>query len=233
MSARRTGRRRIVAVAPAAIALAVYFAAGWWLPRAARLLDVGRRPMQADYALVLAGDDQSRPFGAAALYRAGYVRKVLLTRPSDRFLTAADEGDVNRTAKEVLRARGVAADDIVVLERVVESTFDEAQALEPILRREPQARIVVVTSDYHTRRARWVFQRTWPDLADRLQLFSLPTDGFSADDWWRSEAGAATYLKEYARFAFYVLRYGHGGYVVGALAVVLPAICLIRRRRGG
>lgn len=233
MNGRRRRRRIIVAGIVVLGAAGIYATADRWLPYAARRLDVGERPVKADYALVLAGDDQSRPFGAAALYKAGYVGKVLLTHPSDRFLTPADEGDVNRTAKAILQARGVPAENIVVLDRIVESTFDEARALEPIVRREPQARFVVVTSDYHSRRARWIVRRTWPELGDRLHVFTVPTDGYSADDWWRSEAGLATYLKEYARCAFYGVRYGWGGYVLAGcvVAAVLLAAAVRRRKR--
>ena len=56
-------------------------AAAGGLPAAGRWLDVGEPPRVADYCLVLSGDFGSRPFGAAALYRRGYVRRgIWLTR---------------------------------------------------------------------------------------------------------------------------------------------------------
>lgn len=214
-----------------ASAAAAYMTAEHWLPEMARFLDVGEPPIKADYALVLGGDEQSRPFGAAALYKAGYVRKVLLTRPSDRFLVPADEGDVNRTTKAILKARGVPDVDVIELDRVVESTYDEALALEPILQREPQAVVVVVTSTYHARRSLWAFQHAWPAAAERLHLFAVPTDGFAPDDWWQTEAGLTTYLREYARLAFYHFRYGRGVMVAAIAVVVIVALSLWSRHR--
>ena len=44
----------------------------------ARWTDVGARPQPADYVMILNGDEETRPFMAAALVKAGLAHHVLI-----------------------------------------------------------------------------------------------------------------------------------------------------------
>jgi uncharacterized SAM-binding protein YcdF (DUF218 family) len=178
------------------------------LPLPARFLDVSVTPEVVDYALVLNGDAQTRPFVAAALFRCGLARKVLVT---EAILTPGEEDGVvsleHEVVKRVLQARGVPEEAVVFLPGQIASTFDEAHALADFLDGNPGSSVAVVTNPFHTRRARWVFRRVLGDRASRLCFVGAPRDGVSDADWWRTENGMATYFSEYVKFGYYMLRY--------------------------
>jgi uncharacterized SAM-binding protein YcdF (DUF218 family) len=208
---------------------------GWWLPAAGRWLDVSEPPRVVDYCLVLSGDFESRPFGAAALYRKGFIRHdIWLTHvvSADRFSPTGLDSDA--AARRILTAVGVPVDRIAVLDGVCASTFDEAESLERMLIAHPEATVAVVTSDYHTRRSRWVFRHVLGERADRLQFISVPTDGFNAENWWTVEEGFAIYSKEFLKLPFYYVRYGWGFVWILLAAAAVAGLWAVRRvLRGG
>ena len=109
--------------------------------------------------------------------------------------------------RKVLLARGVADADILTLPGESGSTHAEAIALGRFLEENPGATVSVVTTNFHTRRARWIFRRVLGKRADGLRFVAAPTDGFDATNWWQFEAGFRTYSSEYLKLLVYVFRY--------------------------
>ncbi len=183
----------------------LYLNRSFLLSQAGAFLDVSEPPRKADYVMVLGGGESTRPFVAAALVKAGYAPKVILTTP--RLNALAEDGLVPKEeeiARQVLLARGVDADDIVLPKyKRVRSTADEARLLNDFMEKHPQARFIVVTNTFHTRRARWIFQTILHDKVSRVQFVSAPTDGFGASDWWHTSKGTVTYLTEYGKLIAY------------------------------
>ena len=107
--------------------------------------------------------------------------------------------------RQVLLKRGVPAEAIVLLPGEVNSTADEARALKRYLEEHAGRRVAVVTNDYHTRRARWIFRNEIGDRAADLAFFGAPTDDFDAHDWWRSETGFRCYSDEYVKLLAYLV----------------------------
>lgn len=196
-----------------------------------RWLDVGERPEKADYVMVLTGDEETRPFTAAALLKAGLARKVLVTEAAatplvtDHILPPSHE-----ICRQALLKRGIAPNDIVVFPAAAAATYDEAIALADFLRNRPAIRVIVVTSDYHTRRSRWVFARTLAGRAKQISFVSALTDEFTMESWWQAEAGCVAIVAEYLKLAFYVFRYGHAGYWLAACGGLALVARWIRRR---
>ncbi len=227
------GRRRaVMTLVAVAVLLGLYAARRPMLTGALEWLDVGTPPRPVDCAMVLGGDVQSRPFVAAALVRVGLARKVLLVRGvarpenEDRIVLREDE-----LARQVLLRRGVPEQDVVVLDRICDHTYDEAQALQEWLAAVPGARVAVVTSFYHTRRARWIFDRVLADSASQICFVSAPCDEFPTERWWQHPSGVVAVASEYLKLAFYAVRYGYAGYWVAAGAIVAAGAWLWFRRR--
>jgi uncharacterized SAM-binding protein YcdF (DUF218 family) len=195
----------------------------------ARWLDVGEQPQHAEYAMVLNGDENTRPFVAAALVNAGLAKHVLVTEViatplvADQIIPPYHE--INR---QVLLRRGVPADRISILPAQAATTFDEANALAAFLKDRPNASVLIVTNDCHTRRSRWAFARVLAGGIGRVSFVSAPTDQFSMDRWWQNEEGFVTIVTEYLKLAFYAVRYGYFGYWLGACC----ALALVARRIG-
>lgn len=226
---KRSPRRYVWTLSLLAVLAAAYGFRDAWLPAMGRWLDVGERPVKADYGFVAAGDVDSRPFAAALLYKYGYVREILLTRPSRHAGSARETKEFDELARAILEHEGVPAERIRIMTGDVHSTMDEAALLAPLIRAEPKASFVLITSDYHTRRTNWAFRHVVPEAAERLHSFSAPVGGIRADHWWRTEAGPTTYVSEYLRLGFYYVRYGAAGYVVASIVLALVAWKLARR----
>ncbi|MBS0205651.1 MAG: YdcF family protein [Planctomycetes bacterium] len=161
-------------------------------------LDVGERlSTPVDCVYVLGGESSTRPFMAAAIYRAGYTRQILIPEG----LPAVDEflPPEHQIQREVLLARGVPRESIQLLSGSVDSTRDEARILGAFLASRPDATIAVVTSDFHTRRTRMIFRKRLPGSRDRLHFIATPTDGFGRENWWRFKDGVLWYTFEYIK----------------------------------
>ena len=89
----------------------------------------------------------------------------------------------------------------------ITSTADEARELAAFLKEHKDATVAVVTSAFHTRRARMVFHKLLGDNAGRVSFVGIPCDGVDEDSWWRTPHGCAVYLSEYCKFPYYWLRY--------------------------
>lgn len=211
----------------------LYAARAALLPAAAHWLDVGETPCRAECALVLGGDENSRPFVAAALWKAGFAKKILLTRPES---AAPDDEAIypsfQQISRGVLLARGVAPADIVLLGEGAATTFDESQSLRAYVERNAVRRVLLVTNDYHTRRARWIFRKALSGTGAELVVISAPPGRFSSDNWWRYSLGFRLILSEYFKLAFYAVRYGGWGYaIVAAVAVLALGVAWRRSNR--
>jgi uncharacterized SAM-binding protein YcdF (DUF218 family) len=193
-------RRRRWLLAPLLLGVLLVALHPWLLPLAGNWLDVSTPPCEVDDVLVLGGGADTRPFVAAALYKAGLARRVLLptvaASPESLDGLMPDEHEVMR---QVLLKRGVPADAIVLLPAEVDSTADEARALGRYLDEHPGRRVGVVTNNYHTRRARWIFRTELGERAADMPFFGAPNDHFDGNDWWRSETGCALYTNEFLK----------------------------------
>ena len=198
---------------------------------AARWLDVGERPRRADYVMVLNGGEDTRPFAAAALVKAGWAPRVLVAEVAptpvvlDGIMLPSHEID-----REILQKRGVRADHITILPGQAATTYDEALALAVFLRDRPEARVLVVTNEFHTRRSRWIFARVLGDRAGHVSFVSAPTDEYPIDGWWRSQLGFEAIVSEYPKLVFYAARYGYLGWWLAACAMLTVVAGWIRRR---
>jgi uncharacterized SAM-binding protein YcdF (DUF218 family) len=225
-------RRFLVALLLGAVVLASCWAVHPCLLRAAAdWLDVGQQPRPADYVMVLNGGEDTRPFAAAALVKAGWARRALVAEvaPTPEVIDGIvpPYHEINR---QVLLKRGVPAADVSILPGAAAATYDEAVALAAFLQNRPDARVLVVTNDCHTRRSRWVFARVLADRAGQVSFVSAPTDEFPMDRWWQSQIGFQSIATEFPKLAFYAATYGCLGYWLAACGALALVAGWIRRR---
>jgi len=223
-------KRRLLWLTIACIALVtLYGLRNLWLPPLGRWLDVSTAPHKTEYAMVLGGADERRPFVAAALLRRGYADKAIIPKlaPSPDVL-AGNTIPTHQRIRRVLLQRGIEESDLVVLDTQIRTTFDEAEALRRFLESRPKAQVAIVTDDYHTRRTRWVFRHSLGDRAKDLYFVTGPVEGIRADNWWQTRKGAKAYISEYLKLTYYWCRYGSGlVWIVGS--VLLVALFRFRR----
>lgn len=202
---------RLAAVAAVLLVAGVCLAPDRTLPPVARYLDVSDEPGPTDFVLVLNGDPETRPFAAAAWWRVGLAREVLLTHQRVSIESASVQGGAVptelETTRRVLRDRGVPDRAVRVLPGEIASTADEAAALAAFLRAEPAVTVTVVTNGFHTRRSRGVFRRAAGSDADRIRVVGVPRERVDAGAWWRTPEGCAVYASEYAKLLYYGVRF--------------------------
>lgn len=222
-------RRGSTLVIVGLVLASVYAGRAYLLAAAARWLDVGQPARPADYAVVLPGGQNTRPFAAAALVKAGLVDHVLVTKniPSPQ----VEDGILPPTHEiicRVLRRRSVPENKILVLAGETSSTFSDMQSLAAFLEASPGSRALIITNDYHTRRARWVATRVLDDRLDQVSFVSAPMEEFRPDNWWQSDFGFLTIVGEYLKFAYYIARYGTFLYWAVPCAVLVIVALLSR-----
>ena len=187
-------RRPLAVLAVLALALLVlYLARAPLLTAAGRMLVGADRLQKADVALVLGGDETERGErvrAAAVLYKQGWVRKLALSGPLRGFGVYESE-----MSGPVAASLGVPKDDLIVLQNRARSTLEEASLLLPMLEKRGYRTIYVVTSNFHTARARRIFR----DASNgRLQILAWPApdESFAPENWWHTREGRKTFVIE-------------------------------------
>jgi uncharacterized SAM-binding protein YcdF (DUF218 family) len=164
----------------------------------------------AEVLFVLNGNPDNRPFRAADLYKQGLAPRVVIARSENQ--PTVDLGMVRNETDisiDVMESLGVPAVDILTLEMPggVTSTFDEAVLFRQYAEQEGVRSVILVTSAFHTRRARWIFQRELAGLPITLETAAAPQAGFDQTNWWQSEGGLITVNNEYLKLIFYFWKY--------------------------
>ena len=207
-------RRLVGFVVVASFIIAMWGFRTVFLETVAEFLIIDETPETARYVVLLTGEYQERPRAVADLIHGGSAEIVLVCQT--RLGRAAQAGLVpDHTSLQVamLERFGVPMDAIVVLDSDggVTSTYDEALIVRRYLdENEHTGPLLVATSAFHTRRARWIFRRLLDDRRVHVQFIAVPHRTFEATNWWRSEQGLIYVNNEYAKLAFYVFRYWNG-----------------------
>ena len=76
------------------------------------------------------------------------------------------------------------------------STREEAAVVIPELRRQGVKRYILVTNEFHSRRAGNLFRKMAPDL--ELRVVPSP-DTLHWNNWWRDREGRKTFLLEWTK----------------------------------
>lgn len=150
-------------------------------------------PVKSDCIFVLAGDTRGqRILRAAELYRAGMAPKVFVSGAGQFYGQTEDE-----LAIPFAKQNGAADVPFTGLPNDGRSTVSEARSALPKLREAGCHSVLVVTSDFHTRRAGRILRRVWPDLRGRM--VSAPTVEFDVTRWWTDRNYQKTFFFEWTK----------------------------------
>lgn len=178
-----------------AFLVVAFLRAPWWL-------DVSEPVVQVDAVLALGGGAEQRPFAAAAIYKKG-LTKVLLV-PQTKIKTAQAEGIGENESvryRRIWKSLGVTESDIEALPGAADSTRDEARLLKIWLENNPEKTVGVITHTCHTRRARMLFVRILGSDGHRVHFFGIPPDEFREEGWWKVQGFAPMMFFECLKLA--------------------------------
>jgi uncharacterized SAM-binding protein YcdF (DUF218 family) len=184
--------RLMVLLMLALLLAAVYLARHPLLRLAGSWWEVEDQLERADAILVL-GDDNfagERASRSAELYRAGWAPLVVA---SGRLLRSY--AGVAELIRRDLETRDVPTTAILQFPHQASNTREEAEALRELAVDRGWRRILLVTSNYHTRRARYIFRRVLPPQVTILMVSVRDAD-FDPDSWWESRQGRRLLLSE-------------------------------------
>jgi uncharacterized SAM-binding protein YcdF (DUF218 family) len=168
-----------------------------WLPALGYALVHDDGPAKADIAVVLAGDFTGhRIEKAAELIREGYVPAALISGPPGFY--GGHESDY---AIAYAVRRGFPAQWFIALPHSALSTREEARVVLAELRRRNLRSFLLVTSDYHSARARRIFLAAERAMGGgpAMRTVTAPDEYFHPDSWWRSREGQKTVFFEWSK----------------------------------
>ena len=169
----------------------------WWLPAIGRALVHDDGPEQADIAVVLGGDYWGhRMETAAMLVRRGYVPRILVSGPPGFY--GANECDL---AIPFAVHKGFPAEWFEAFPNNALSTRDEARDILRELRRRGVQKALIVTSDFHSARARRIYLATEKAMGGgpEIRLVTAPDQFFHADTWWRGRQSEKVAFMEWCK----------------------------------
>ena len=154
-------------------------------------------PAPADVIVVLAGETDHRPARGLQLLQQGYGRRVVLDVPAGTKIFGFGEVQLaSKYAQDRPEAASVKVCPIFGL-----STRDESHDVVKCLAEMEGARVLIVTSDFHTRRALSIFRHEV-----RGKTFSIAAaydDAQFGTHWWTQRQWAKTCAEEWLRLLWW------------------------------
>lgn len=172
------------------------------LTGAGRFLIVEDPIEKSDVLIVLSGGrEDERVRQAAELYRQGYAPWVLLS---------GGEKVQGRSVPEIQRDQALKngiPDSVLLYEKLSTSTAEQARFLRPMLEQRGFRRAIVVTSNFHTRRTRYLFRRVFRGSSVETRVYPVHGDFFSPERWWARDWDTEEVVLEYIKLGLALLRY--------------------------
>jgi DUF218 domain len=170
-----------------------------WLVAESGNFLVINNPQKSDAILVLAGETDRRPARALELLDHGYARRLVLDVPADAKVYDSTVVDLaQKWAGSLPQAPAIVVCPIHGL-----STKAEATEAADCLRKAGGTSTLLVTSDFHTRRARSIFRCRIPGRTFEVAAAYDPIQ--FGGQWWRHRQWAKTNLDEWLRLLWWQL----------------------------
>jgi len=197
-----------------ALVFLVVFLGGIYLARHPLLRFIGEGlvvedPLEKSDAIIVLSDDNfyaDRATRAAEIFRQGLAPVVVASgirlRPS---------AGIAELMTHDLIERGVPKEHILPFPQDADSTREEAEALRKLVQEKRWKNVIVVTSNYHTRRAKYIFTRV---LGGGVVVrFASARDGdFDPAHWYEHRRSVRLFVHEVAGYfaAWWELHGQHG-----------------------
>jgi uncharacterized SAM-binding protein YcdF (DUF218 family) len=149
---------------------------------------------RSDAILILSDDNfyADRATRASQVYRQGLGAIVVASGRRLRPYAGIAE-----LMEHDLIERGVPKDKILRVPHDADNTREEAKTLAQVAKQRKWRSVIVVTSNYHTRRARYIFSHVFPkDI--RIRITGAHDDNFDPERWWEKRISIKELVREMA-----------------------------------
>jgi len=154
-------------------------------------------PQRSDVILVLAGETDRRPARALELLHQGFGRRVVIDVPAGAMVYEFTQ--VQLAEKYIHDLPEGASISVCAIEGL--STRDESHDAEKCLAHQEGNRVLIVTSNFHTRRALSIFRHEVPGKS--FSVAAAYDDSQFAARWWTHREWAKTCFYEWIRFLWW------------------------------
>lgn len=206
------GRRlrvwRFVRRAATILLVAAVVAAAAFFPHAGNYLVVNEPLERSDVVFSLAGG-RDRWLEAIDLYSEGWAKHIVLSPGyHDRVIDKIRERGVRfpteiELTKDAFRQLNVPPEAFTVLPHDVDNTAQEAQAIRKLMGERGWTRLILVTSKYHTRRARLAVRRELEGTPIQVIVRTSRYDPASPEQWWKNRGNVRYVAAEYQKLLLY------------------------------
>jgi hypothetical protein len=154
-------------------------------------------PRKSDVILVLAGETNRRPERARQLLSQGYGRRIVLDVPAENKIYEFTQLQLaQKYAQDLPEAASISVCPIEGL-----STKDESRDAEKCIANAGGGSVLIVTSDFHTRRALSVFRREAP--GHEYSVSAARDDAQFGVRWWTHRQWAKMFVGEWLRLIWW------------------------------
>ncbi len=201
---RRRRSRKGMFILMAVLLLLLYLLHRPLLAAVGNVLVTEDAPQQSDVIVVLMGGVPDRIVQGVELYQEGLADNMVMVRSHDLnnyelaetlALNIPGMVDINR---DIAMQLGVPQERIIVLPERADSTRDEALAVQDYLQENDLDSLLLVTSRYHSTRAKKTFEQV---LGSNYRVSSMPSpyDPFDPDSWWTERRQLRDVFLEYQK----------------------------------
>jgi uncharacterized SAM-binding protein YcdF (DUF218 family) len=154
-------------------------------------------PLEKSDAILILSDDNfyaDRATRAAELFRQKLAPVVVASgirlRPS---------AGISELMTHDLIERGVPRENILPFPQDADNTKEEAQFLRKLVQEKNWKNVIVVTSNYHTRRARYIFGKIFANSVT-IRMAAARDADYDPEHWWEQRKSVKRYFHEIAGF---------------------------------
>jgi uncharacterized SAM-binding protein YcdF (DUF218 family) len=172
----------------------IYFARGPLLRFAGESWIV-EDPLEHSDAIIILSDDNfyaDRATRGSQVFREGMAPLVVA---SGRRLRP--HAGIAELMEHDLIERGVPKDKILRVPHDADNTREEAEALAQLAMQRKWKSVIVVTSNYHTRRARYIFEKIFP-AGVVIRVTGARDGDFDPERWWEKRISIKKFTREIA-----------------------------------
>ena len=174
--------------------------AGWFV--------VSNAKPGADAIICLSGGRETRTPESLRLWNDGFAQRLFVTaekpKTNEFYNIKLSHLAFARVVAERMKLDAV-WEILPSLTGGASSTFDEAEDALAMAKQEGWERIILVTDEFHTRRALLAFRKVFEGSGIEVQAAGAANDVFAIDDWWKSDLGIHAYFGETIKFPIYLL----------------------------
>lgn len=156
---------------------------------AGNFFTVQQTPKSADAIIILSGG-AGRVEQGVRLYEEGYAPILLLSNAKE---TASRSGDMLQTALALS-----IPESAVLTENEARSTYQNAEYTLPIMQKQEFKSAIIVSSDFHMRRVKLIFDHVYKDSGIKLTYVGA-NSGYNAKWWWADSYSRETTFNEYVK----------------------------------